>query len=52
MIHGEQVQHPSAWYGCDLANDRSWVVQLTQQDLDEIAAAVRGVNARGLALAK
>ena len=50
QIHSEPVQHPSAWYGRDLANDPSWLVHLTQQDLAEIAAAVRGVKAHGLAL--
>ena len=50
QIHSEQVQHPSAWYGRDLANDPSWLVHLTPQDLAEIDAAVRGVKAHGLAL--
>jgi hypothetical protein len=50
QIHWEAVQHPSAWYGRDLTDDPLWLVHLTQQDLDEIAAAVRGVNAHRLAL--
>ncbi len=50
QIHSEPVRHPSAWYGRDLVNDPSWLVHLTQQDLAEIAAAVRGVKAHGLAL--
>lgn len=50
QIHNEQVRHPSAWYGRDLVNDPSWLVHLTQQDLAEIAAAVRGVKAHGMAL--
>lgn len=50
QIHRHLVEHPSAWYGRDLAHDPSWLVHLTQQDLDEIAAAVRGVKAHGLAL--
>jgi len=49
-IHGEIVQHPSAWYGKDLVNDPSWLVSLTPQDLAEIGAAVRDVKAHGLAL--
>jgi hypothetical protein len=51
-IHDQQVQHPSAWYGRDLVNDPSWLVHLTPQDLAEIAAAVRAVNAHGLTLGK
>ena len=50
QIHSDPVQHPSAWYGRDLMNDPAWLVHLTQQDLAEIAAAVRGVKAHGLAL--
>jgi hypothetical protein len=50
QVHSEQVRHPSAWFGRDLVDDPSWLVHLTQQDLAEIDAAVRGVKARGLAL--
>jgi Taurine catabolism dioxygenase TauD, TfdA family len=46
------VQHPSAWYGKDLAQDGSWLVHLTPQDLAEIAAAVAGVKQHGLAMAE
>ena len=49
-IHGEIVQHPSAWYGKDLVNDPSWLVSLAPRDLAEIGAAVRDVKAHGLAL--
>jgi hypothetical protein len=52
MIHDAIVDHPSAWYGRDLMADRSWLAQLTAQDLAEIDAALRGVTARGLALAQ
>jgi hypothetical protein len=50
QIHSEQVQHPSAWYGRNLVNDPAWLVHLAPQDLAEIAAAVQGVKAHGLAL--
>jgi hypothetical protein len=50
QIHRQPVQHPSAWYGKDLQNDVSWLVHFSPQDLDEIAAAVRGIEARGLGL--
>src|ERR1700758_3025987 len=50
QTHDQQVQHPCAWYGRELVNDLSWLIHLTQQDLAEIAAAVRGVKAHGLAL--
>lgn len=49
-IHAEIVHHPSAWYGKDLADDASWLVRLTPEDLAEIAAAVHGVKADGLEL--
>jgi Taurine catabolism dioxygenase TauD, TfdA family len=42
------VQHPSAWYGRDLATDPSWIVHLQPAHLREIAAAVDSVRARGL----
>jgi hypothetical protein len=51
-IHTQLVQHPSAWYGKDLATDRSWLVHLSPSDLAEIAAAVKTVNARRLTLAE
>jgi hypothetical protein len=52
QIHEKIVQLPSAWYGRDLAKDTSWLVQLTPQDLAEIAAAVDGVKKQGLPLAQ
>ena len=33
----EIVNHPSAWYGRDLANDSSWIVHLEPAHLAEIA---------------
>jgi hypothetical protein len=50
QIHSEIVNHPSAWYGRDLAGDQSWMIHLDDQDLREIAAAVRNVRAHGLSL--
>jgi hypothetical protein len=52
LIHSKPVQHPSAWYGKDLANDRSWLVHLSSRDLAEIADAVSGVRSHKLALAE
>jgi hypothetical protein len=49
-IHSEIVRHASAWYGKDLADDASWLVQLTPEDLAEIATAVDSVKAAGLKL--
>jgi hypothetical protein len=51
QVHTDIVQHSSAWYGRDLVDDPSWVVHLEPPHLAEIAAAVRSVNARGLAFA-
>jgi hypothetical protein len=50
-IHPDIVQHPSAWYGRDLATDPSWIVYLQPRHLEEIGAAVQLVNARGLPFA-
>jgi hypothetical protein len=44
------VNHSSAWYGRDLATDPSWIMQLTPGHLDEIAAAMTSLKARGLAM--
>ena len=51
QILTEIVRHPSAWYGRDLANDTSWIVHLSPRHLEELAAAVASVKARGLAFA-
>jgi hypothetical protein len=51
LIHPDIVQHPSAWYGRDLATDPSWIVYLQPRHLEEIAAAVQSVQARGLPFA-
>jgi hypothetical protein len=45
----EIVRHPSAWYGRDLSADLSWIVHLAPRHLEEIAAALASVKARGLA---
>ena len=50
LIHTQPVSHPSAWYGRDLVNDQSWLVHLDQDDLADIAAAVRNVRAQDLSL--
>lgn len=52
QIHEKIVRHPSAWCGRDLVKDPSWLVQLTSQDLAEIAAAVNAVKRQGLPLAQ
>lgn len=49
-IHGATVEHPSAWYGRDLERDRSWLIQFTAADLDEIDRALHEVRAAGLSL--
>lgn len=49
-IHTEIVDHPSASYGRDLADDDSWHLKFTPQDLAEIDAAVRLVARHELSL--
>jgi hypothetical protein len=51
-IHTKPVQHPSAWYGKDLANEPAWLIHLTPSDLAEIQDAVKGVKAHNLTLAE
>jgi len=50
QIYAHPITHPSAWFGRNLANDPSWLVYLDEQDLRDIAEAVRAVRARGLSL--
>ena len=50
QIYRHAVTHPSAWLGRDLVNDPSWLVHLDEQDLADIAQAVRRVHAQGLSL--
>lgn len=47
-IQRDIVKHASAWYGRDLITDPSWIVHLQPAHLQEIAAAVARVRARGL----
>lgn len=47
-VHNALVQHPSAWYGKDLAADPSWVVPLTPAHLAELAAALASAKSKGL----
>lgn len=42
------IAHPSAWYGQDLAGETSWIYRFGEQDLAEIAGALRAVEARRL----
>jgi hypothetical protein len=49
-IHSEIVQHPSAWYGRDLIDDTAWLARLEGEDLAEIDAALKAVQARNLPL--
>jgi hypothetical protein len=46
------VEGPAAWYGPDLArHPEQWTYHLTEADRAEVAAAVAGVQARGLEIA-
>ena len=51
-IETSRIDHPSAWMGCDLANDPSWIAMFAESDLAELDAALREVKQRGLALAQ
>jgi len=41
------VTHPSAWRGCDLATDRSWVVELTPAQSGELERVAQRALGRG-----
>ena len=41
------VTHPSAWRGCDLASDRSWIVRLTPSQAAELEGAAERLVASG-----
>jgi hypothetical protein len=49
-IHDQPVRDASAWRGADLVRDPSWLVELTDDDLAELDAALRSVRARDLKL--
>lgn len=44
----KEVTGPGAWHGPEIQDDPSWVMDLTRSDLDEIDAALRHVQSRGL----
>lgn len=44
------VNDASAWRGADLAARTDWIHHLTAAEIEELAAALRGVQARGLAV--
>ncbi|RAI60654.1 TauD/TfdA family dioxygenase [Roseicella frigidaeris] len=43
------VTDASAWRGAEIAGDPGWIDSLTAAEVEELAAALRGVQARGLA---
>ncbi len=47
-ILNDLVHHSSAWYGKDLKADTSWIVHLTPQHIEELAAAIKQATATGL----
>lgn len=48
MLNDTTAADPSAWRGADLATTAGWSHRLTAADVDELAAALRGVRVRGL----
>lgn len=44
----EPVRDRSAWVANDLRHDRSWIHELTPNELEELDTAMRAVRARGL----
>lgn len=49
-IYQRIMNHPSAWYGRELAIDENWIVHLDDNDRNEISVAVQAARARGLTL--
>lgn len=46
----EQVSNSRTWRGPDIQDDPSWIMPLTDEDIAEVDAALRQVQARGLAI--
>lgn len=44
----EKIVGPGAWRGPDIQNDESWLMRLTDREIDEIDAALRNVQSKGL----
>ena len=42
------VTHPSAWRGCDLAGDRSWIIELTPAQSGELERIAERALGRGV----
>src|SRR5690349_17703554 len=42
------VTDASAWRGAEIASDPAWISTLTGQEVEDLAAALRGVQARGI----
>ena len=49
MTELRPVTDASAWRGAEIAGDPGWIDSLTAAEVEELAAALRGVAARGLA---
>jgi hypothetical protein len=45
-----QYVHPSAWKGSDMRATESWILRLTTQDNEELAAALAHAKSRGAAV--
>ena len=48
LILKEKLTGPAAWRGADLANDNSWIYQLSEQTLAAIDNALQAVKSNGL----
>lgn len=46
----EQLTGPDVWYGPDIQNDPSWILQLDGDDVAEIDAALAAVKAAGVTI--
>ncbi|MDC7286030.1 hypothetical protein NXH56_08715, partial [Bifidobacterium thermophilum] len=46
----EKLEHESAWKGSDIKQDNSWIYRLTDEDIEEINAALQSVKLKGLSL--
>jgi hypothetical protein len=46
----EPVRDQSAWKSADYENSESWIYRLSEQEVAEIEAALKGIQARGLSV--
>ena len=50
LAHQSELTGPAAWVGPELEKDTTWIHHLTDADVAEVEAALRGLQERGLSI--